>query len=190
MDVLFEVLISIAIFSARIVDVSLDTLRVFAVVSGRRGVAWMLALCQVVVWLLAVSSVINHIWDRPWYAAAYALGFATGNFVGISIEQIRAQGEQVIRIFSRKGAEIAAVLRGEGFGVTEFTGRGKDGEVTMLLIRALRRDAMRLAHRAEELDPDSYFILDDIRLTSDSVTRARMDPPLWGRFVGRRNGST
>ncbi len=187
MDVLFEVLISIAIFSARIVDVSLDTLRVFAVVSGRRGVAWMLALCQVIVWLLAVSSVINNLWDRPWYAVAYALGFATGNFVGISIEQLRAQGEQVLRIFSRKGSEIAAIMRGEGFGVTEFSGRGKDGEVTMLLIRALRRDAMRLARQAEEMDPDCYFILDDIRLTSDSSVRG-MDPPLWGRFVGRRDG--
>lgn len=170
-NIAFEVVISLAVFSARIVDVSLDTLRLFAVVHGKRGRAWCLAFVQVLVWLAAVSSVITYIWDKPWYAVAYALGFATGNYVGICVEGWMAHGEQVVRVFSRRGAEIAAVLRGEGFGVTEFDGRGKDGHVTMLFIETRRKTAMDVARRARELDPGCYLIIDDIRATSSRGMR-------------------
>jgi uncharacterized protein YebE (UPF0316 family) len=169
--VALEILISLAIFSARIADVSLDTLRLFAVVHGRRGRAWCLAFVQVLIWLTAVASVVTHIWDKPWYAVAYALGFATGNYVGISLEGWMAHGEQVVRVFSRRGPEIAAILRGEGYGVTEFDGRGKDGHVTMLFIETRRKTAMDVARRARELDPGCYLIIDDIRATSSRGMR-------------------
>jgi len=169
--VALEIVISLAVFSARIVDVSLDTLRLFAVVHGKRGRAWCFAFLQVLIWLAAVSSVITYIWDKPWYAVAYALGFATGNYVGISLEGWMAQGEQVVRVFSRRGAEIAAVLRGEGYGVTEFDGRGKNGHVTMLFIETRRKTAMDVARRARGLDPECYLIIDDIRATSSRGMR-------------------
>lgn len=169
--IVVEVLASLAIFSARIVDVTVDTLRLFAVVHGRRGRAWCLAFVQVLVWLVAVSSVITYIWEKPWYAVSYALGFATGNYVGIALEGWMAHGEQVVRVFSRRGCEIAATLRGEGYGVTEFDGRGKDGHVTMLFIETRRKTAMDVVRRARELDPACFLIIDDIRATSNRGMR-------------------
>lgn len=92
---------------ARITDVSLGTLRTMNVMQGRRGVAWILGFCEILIWVFAVSKVIGNL-QQPAYAIAYALGFATGNYVGMTFEKWIALGEQVVRVFTRAGAQIAA----------------------------------------------------------------------------------
>ncbi|MBC7836135.1 MAG: DUF2179 domain-containing protein [Phycisphaerales bacterium] len=158
------------IILARIADVTLGTLRTVAVINGRRSVAWGLGFFEVLVWLVAASQVIGTIDRDHWYyAIAYALGFATGNFVGMTIEQHLARGEQMVRIFSRRGPEMAALIRGEGHGVTEIDGRGKDGPVTMLFISARRKEVRGLLLRARELDPTCFYLVDDVRIKSLQV---------------------
>ncbi|HYE02930.1 MAG TPA: DUF2179 domain-containing protein [Phycisphaerales bacterium] len=161
------VLACLFIFLARICDVSLGTLRTVAVINGRRGVAWVLGFFEVLLWVLVVSQVIRMVDPQHWYyAVAYALGFASGNFVGITIERRIAHGEQVVRVFTRRGMELARHLREDGYGVTEFDGRGKDGPVGMLFIETRRRRVSRLLARARELDPGCFYIVDDVRIRS------------------------
>jgi uncharacterized protein YebE (UPF0316 family) len=162
--------VSLLIILARITDVSLGTLRTVCVVNGRKGWAWMLGFCEVFVWVMVVSKVITNL-TVPAYAVAYAIGAATGSWVGIMAEQRLAFGEQVVRIFSRKGREIAAGLRELGYRVTEIDGRGRDGPVELLFIEVPRKQAMRVARMAREHDPECYFVVDDIRMTSAAMVR-------------------
>ncbi|MBX3358397.1 MAG: hypothetical protein KF745_08210 [Phycisphaeraceae bacterium] len=166
---LSPLLSAVLIFLARIADVSLDTLRLVSIIQGRRGAAWVLGFLQVLIWLYAVSSVLSHIQQMPWLALPYALGYATGNYVGVTIEQWLGYGVQVVRIFTRRGAQTAAILRGDGFGVTEIDGRGKDGPVSILTIVTRRRAATTVTVRARELDPACFFTIDDVRFKSAPV---------------------
>ncbi|MGA1058693.1 MAG: DUF2179 domain-containing protein [Phycisphaerales bacterium] len=159
-------LISLGIVGARILDVTLGTLRTVAVIHGRRGAAFLLGFVEVLIWVLVVSGVISTVKENPWYAIAYALGFATGNYLGITLEGRFAFGKQVVRVFTRHGAEIASTLRAEKVPVTEFDGRGKDGPISMLFIELGRRDASRMLAKIRELDPHCYYVVDDIRLAS------------------------
>ncbi len=163
-----SILMCVLILLARVVDVSLDTVRMLAVVQGLRGRAWLLGFFQVLIWVFAASSVLTNVREKPWYAVAYALGYATGNWVGITIEQWLGHGEQVVRVFTRRGIEVAALLRGEGRRITEFEGRGKDGAVTMLFIETRRREAKDVARRARELDAECFYTVDDIRFQSSA----------------------
>ena len=158
------------IILARICDVSLGTLRTVCVVNGRKNLAWVLGFCEVLVWVVVVSRVIVNL-NVPAYAIAYAVGAATGSWVGITVEQRIAFGEQVVRIFSRKGREIAAQLRDKGWRVTEIDGRGRDGHVELLFIEVPRKEAMHVAQMARGLDPQCYFVVDDIRMTSGAMVR-------------------
>lgn len=153
------------IVGARIIDVSLGTIRTICVVNGRRGVAWCLGFFEVLVWILVVSNVIENL-QNPAYAIAYALGFATGNFIGITIDRRLAFGEQVVRVFTRKGAELADYLRDGGFRVTEFAGMGRDGPVQLLFIETPRRLASKAAAQARKYDADCFIVVDDIRSAS------------------------
>jgi uncharacterized protein YebE (UPF0316 family) len=165
------VLTCLLIVLARITDVSLGTLRTVSVIHGHRTVAFVLGFFEVLVWVLIVAKVVTSL-HEPIYAVAYAFGFASGNYVGITIEQLIAHGRQIVRIFTRR-ADMSARLREAGYRVTEFDGRGREGPVQMLFVVTSRRDAPRVVKRAREIDHDCFYVLDDIR----SVSAAGLFPP-------------
>ncbi len=158
----------ILIIAARIADVTLGTLRTVAVIHGRKWMSWSLGFVEVLIWVSVVSQVISSVHDNHWYAIAYAFGFATGNFIGITIEQFFAYGHQVIRVFTRRGSTMSDHLRTKGFRVTMFRGEGRDGHVEMLFIESQRRTASEIVEAAREVDPECYYIVDDIRAASVS----------------------
>jgi uncharacterized protein YebE (UPF0316 family) len=79
-----------------------------------------------------------------------------------------AYGHQVIRVFTRKGAEVAEALRAAGLRVTAFAGEGRDGEVELLFIETQRRDVRGVLKQARQHDPSCYYIVEDIRMTSSA----------------------
>ncbi len=162
-------LISIAIVVARIIDVSLSTFRTVAVIQGRRGLAWVLGFFEVLVWVLVVSEVLATVKDHAWFAIPYSVGFASGNWVGIWIEAYFALGNQVVRIFSKVGGVMAEQLRADGFGVTEFDGRGKDGPVSMLFVAGERKRVTDIVRIARACDPKCYYTIGDVRTASTAV---------------------
>ena len=159
----------VIIVLARVADVTLGTLRTVAVINGRRLMAWSLGFVEVLIWLVVVSIVIESVRTNPWYAIAYALGFATGNYLGITIEQFFAHGEQVVRIFTRKGPEMAGWLREQGMRVTMFQGEGRDGPVQMLFIETARRGAAAVVKLARSFDAACFYVVDDVRLASRTM---------------------
>lgn len=164
---------ALLIVAARVADVSLGTLRTVAVINGRKHLAWGLGFAEVLIWVLVVSQVITTVRDNWVNAIAYAFGFATGNFVGILIEQYFAFGRQIIRVFTRHGAAMAESMRAEGLRVTEFEGKGRDGPVTMLFIETERRGAQAVVQAARNVDADCYYTIGDVREASTSRRRHR-----------------
>jgi uncharacterized protein YebE (UPF0316 family) len=118
-----------------------------------------------------VARVINSL-DHPSYVVAFALGFATGTTLGITIEEWFALGSQVVRVFTSERRELAAALRAEGRYVTEFDGQGHAGPVSLLFIQVRRREARVVARKARELDPTCFYAIDDVRLSSSAVGAA------------------
>ncbi|KPJ51007.1 hypothetical protein AMJ40_01265 [candidate division TA06 bacterium DG_26] len=181
-----DLITPLLIFGARLCDVSLGTLRTIAVVRGKTVNAWIFGLLEILIWLMAISRVLTTLQTNVLNLVAYAIGFATGNVVGIMIERRLAMGNEVIRVISRsKGAEIARVLRKMGQGVTEFEGKGKDGPVTMLYIIAARTDVPEVLKRTREVDPECITILADVKTTSLRI-RSFTAPTGWRAVVKKK----
>ena len=151
---------------ARIADVSLGTLRTVAVIYGRRGASWFLGFFEVLIWIFVVSRVIESAQKEPVYAVFYAIGFATGNFIGITIEQRLAYGQQVVRVFTRQGHAVASALRARDFRVTELDGRGREGPVSVLFIGTQRKHSPRIIRTARAIDAQCFYVVDDVRVSS------------------------
>jgi uncharacterized protein YebE (UPF0316 family) len=160
------ILTCLFIFTARIIDVSMGTLRTLWMVQGRKAAVFSLGFVEVLIWVLAVSKVIQNLGEEPVYAFVYALGFATGNYTGLLIDQKLAYGEQVIRIFSRQGKGMADTLREMGFGVTVFKGEGRDSDIDMLFIELKRKKGPLVVQTARKLDPACYYVVDTVQLAS------------------------
>lgn len=154
------------IFFARILDVSIGTVRLICITRGRRTLAISLAFVEVTIWLLAVASVITHL--NNWLnILAYVSGFTAGNGLGMWIEQRLALGvETVILISQQKGAQIAAALREAELRLTTFAGSGRDGPVEICLAFVPRRLTPVVLSLSKAIDPDIVATVEDVRHTN------------------------
>jgi uncharacterized protein YebE (UPF0316 family) len=163
---------ALGIFVLRVMDMSLDTIRVLFVVRGNKKLAWVLGFAQSVIFVVAISSVLTHL-NNPLMILGYAAGFATGNVVGMIIEERMAVGHLLLTIISpMRGTAIAQDLRDAGYGVTEIAGRGKDGMVTLLHCSVLRKDIDNVETIVLECDPHAFVTLGDVRAVRRGFWRA------------------
>ncbi|HET7275559.1 MAG TPA: DUF2179 domain-containing protein [Longimicrobiaceae bacterium] len=151
------------IFSLRIVDVSLATLRMLLSVRGFKIVAPLIGFFEVLVWIFAVGNAIKHL-ESPYHLFGYAAGFSSGTLVGLWIEEKMALGMSTIRIMSQVGGvEIAEALRERGFGVTEFAGHGREGTVEVVYAVLRRRDLPVVFREVGIWDPDAFVTVEEPR---------------------------
>ncbi|MGE4453255.1 MAG: DUF5698 domain-containing protein [Sphaerochaeta sp.] len=155
--------LALMIFLARVVDVSLGTLRHALVVRGKRALTFIIAFVESIIWVFAVSRVINDLSD-PLMAIAFAFGFAAGTFVGITLESVLKIGEQVVKVFTQKGHAVACLLREQGFRVTEFQGNGRDGTIYLLFVQVPRRSVKQVMKHTRSIDPTCYLVVEDIKM--------------------------
>ncbi len=176
---MFEVFLSpqawlaaLGIFSLRVADMSLDTLRLLFVVRGKKGIAWGLGFFQSVIFVIAITSVLENL-DNPLNIIGYAAGFATGNVVGMLIEERLPIGHVKLSIVSTsRGAALSQSLRAAGFAVTEIPARGKDGMVSMLSVSVRRKDVTKVETIVREQDAEAFVIAEDVRPLRHGFWRA------------------
>ncbi len=156
--------LALLIFSLRVVDVSMGTMRTLSVVQGRLKLSVLLGFFEVLVWITAVSQVMPRLQTHPILALAYAGGFAAGNGAGILLERRLAMGSVAISIISpSSGPTIAQYLRDRGQRLTTFHGEGRDGPVTMIYTTSPRRRLRVLLDQARSVDPHIFYTVEPLR---------------------------
>lgn len=142
------------IFFARVTDVTLATIRTLMVVQGRKGFAALIGFFEVGIYITVLGKVVTSL-DNPLNLLAYCLGFAAGNYVGITIENKIALGNLSVQIMlkSAENKELVDTLRVNGFGVTIIQGEGINGPkevLTIILNRKNLNSLKKLVYGFEE----------------------------------------
>ncbi len=179
-------ILGILIFLARIIDVSVGTLRTISIIQGRTKIAFFLAFIETTVWLLVLSAVLPQVMNSPILGVFYAFGFATGNVVGIMVEKRLAMGYTNFRVITTRFAkEITNSLREKGFAVTNFEGEGKDGKVTEIYVASDRKNLPTLVKIVKEIEPDAFYIAEQAGFIS-KIRRPTMVPATGWRAVQKK----
>jgi uncharacterized protein YebE (UPF0316 family) len=179
-------ILGILVFVARIVDVSVGTLRTISIIQGRSKVAFVLAFIETTVWLLVLSAVLPQVMNSPILGVFYAFGFATGNVVGIMVEKRLAMGYTNFRVITTRFAkEITNSLRDKGFAVTNFEGQGKDGKVTEIYVVSDRKNLPALVKIVKEIEPDAFYIAEQAGVVS-KIRRPTMVPATGWRGIQKK----
>ena len=122
-------LLCLKIFFARILDVSLGTLRTMITVKGKNLYASLVGFFEVLVWFIIVKEALNTDETSIWIAISYALGFATGTYIGGVLSQKFISGNLNVQIITNHAyPNMVDKLRNEGYGVTVIDVEGKDKE--------------------------------------------------------------
>ncbi len=156
-------LLPIFIYFARILDVSIGTLRIIFVTRGLRSLAPVLGFFEVIIWLLAVSQVVRNL-SSPMLIVAYGAGYATGNYVGMLIESRLRLGLVLLRIITRKDAsKIVNFLRLEQHQVTKVEAEGPHGKVHVIFVVLKRKMLSGIIQTLKMYHPHAYFSIEDVR---------------------------
>lgn len=156
-------LVALSIFVLRVINMSLSTLRMLLMLRGKKAITWILGVCEAGVFVIALTYVVSDL--NNWLnILAYATGFATGNSVGMWIENKLAVGYVHLRVISsHKGTEIIQKLRAEGYAVTEIEGHGRDGVVSIITASVLRRQVNKVRAFVEKVDPEAFMTGEDLQ---------------------------
>ena len=165
------IILPLLIFFARIMDVSIGTMRLIFVSKGYKFYAPLLGFFEVIIWLMAIGQIMQHL-DNFMAYLAYGLGFAAGNYVGIFLEEKLSLGTVVIRIIPKRDTtNLVEHLRSMDFGVSSVDIEGKQGSLKMLFTIVKRKDIKEVVSIIKRHNPHAFFTIEDIRTVSEGFFR-------------------
>jgi len=167
---IFEsIVVPILIVLARVLDVSIGTLRIIFVSKGLKYLAPVLGFFEVLVWLIAIGQIMKNL-TNPVNYIAYAFGFALGNFIGILIENKIAMGVSLIRVITaREASELIENLRNRGLTVTSIDAEGNRGSVKVFFTIVKRKELKKVISEINSYNPNAFFTIEDISFVNQKL---------------------
>lgn len=184
------VILPLLIFLARVIDVTLQTIRISAISRGIRWLAPLVGFFEVLIWLLAISQIMKTVFHPVAYIA-YAAGFATGTAIGQSLERRLSLGIVLLRIItSTPSQELRRRLRELNFGFTSVPGQGASGPVEIVFTVIRRQHLQKVQALVREIQPDAFYSFEEVAGTRKSIYPAPIhsnrDPFRPLRFFSKR----
>jgi uncharacterized protein YebE (UPF0316 family) len=163
------IFLPLLIFIARVMDVTLGTLRIIFTARGKRRLAPLLGFVEVFIWVAVISQLVSGVNHVVSYLA-YAAGFAGGNYVGMWIENRLAIGTLVLRvILAQSGDALADALHKAGYGVTRVDGMGANGPVKLIYTIVRRKDLPQVMAVIHQVVPKVFISVEEVRSTEAGV---------------------
>jgi uncharacterized protein YebE (UPF0316 family) len=165
------VILPLLIFFARILDVSIGTLRLIFVSKGYKFYAPLLGFFEVVIWLLAIGQIMQHL-DNFMCYFAYGLGFATGNYLGIILEEKMSLGTVLIRVVPKMDTtNLINHLREHNFGASLVDIEGMTGKLKMIFTIVKRKDLKEVMGIIHEYNPQAFVTIEDVKTAREGYFR-------------------
>lgn len=167
-EVFAYVVLPLLIFLARIIDVSINTIRIIYVLGGRRLTATLLGFVESFVWLMAIRQIFQHLDNWASYIA-YPAGFAMGIFVGMMIEERIAYGKVIVRIITRKEIDqLKEYLLTQSHRFTILKALGPDGDESVIFAVLERERLEELTTKLKEILPTAFYTVEKVNRASES----------------------
>jgi len=163
------VILPILIFFARVIDVTFGTIRIIFISKGEKFLAPLFGFFEIIVWLFAIGQIMQNLTNLTYYFA-YAGGFATGNFVGMYIEEKMAMGTLIIRIITNKDAsELIEAIKIKNYGITIVDAHGATGDVKIIFTVIKRKNVGDVIGMIKQFNPKAFFSIEEVRMASEGI---------------------
>ena len=181
------IILPLLVFLARVVDVSIGTLRIIFVAKGLKHLAALLGFFESLIWLIAVTQVMQNLNSWQTYVA-FALGFSVGNYAGVVLEEKIALGNLLIRIITQREADkLVDVLRKAGYGVTSVDARGETGPVKLIFSITKRKNLEKIISIIKKYNPKAFYTIEDMRYVNKTYPLPMSKRTLFPRLaLGKR----
>lgn len=157
------------IFISRVMDVSIGTIRIVMVSKGHKLWAPFLGFFEILIWLVAISRIFQNL-DNWMCYISYAAGFATGNYVGLCIEEKLAVGIVKIQIITRHSAkQLIENLISAGYGITHHGAQGSTEAVSIIYSIVNRKEIQKVQNIVTKTNPMAFYSVEDIKSVNQGI---------------------
>ena len=148
----------IKIFFARILDVSLNTIRTTFVIKGRTFIVALIAFVEITIWLLVARTAIN-VELNLWIVLSYSGGYTMGTILGTTFINKFVKTNMELIIISTK-IKNTKKIKDKDFGVSILN---KDKNKTILLIETNKKRLDELTTLIKKLDNEAFITVKETK---------------------------
>ncbi len=183
-DIYNYVVLPLLIAIARIMDVSVGTIRLIFVSRGYKYLAPALGFVEVIIWLLAIGQIMQQL-DNFMSYIGYGGGFAMGNYIGIILVEKMSIGTVVVRVIPKKDvSSLIDHLRDANYGVTSVSAEGKSGPVQMIFSIVKKKNLNEMLEIINEYNPNAFYTIEEVQTVNEGHFKVNQNksPFLGGIF--------
>ena len=151
------ILICLKIFFARILDVSLGTVRTIVTIEGKKTIATLLAFLEVFVWFHVAREAISGEFNA-FVPFAYAGGYAAGTFIGILINELLNRGKMMLTVITAE-LDMTIFLEKNNikYSLVNLENSFDSLERKMIIIFIEKRSASKTINLIRKFDPQAVI---------------------------------
>lgn len=164
----------IGIFFARLIDVSLGTVRTILSVKGKTILATVIAFFEVLIWFLVAREALNTDINSLWIPLSYSLGFATGTLLGIVISKHFISGLMCVQVITKKNNEaLINAIRQNGYGLSIVSLNNDYDEIKkeMLIIELNKKSLKRLVSIIKKVEPSAFLMINETKVVQNGFIK-------------------
>ncbi len=148
----------IKIFFARILDVSLNTIRTTFVIKGKTFIVALIAFIEITIWLLVARTAIN-VELNLWIVLSYSGGYTMGTILGTTFINKFVKTNMELIVISTK-IKNTKKIKDKNFGVSILN---KDKNKTILLIETSKKRLDELTTLLKKLDNEAFITIKETK---------------------------
>ena len=155
------VFVCLIVCAAKIVEITIQALKTCMMVKGQRIKAAGLGFVECTIWGLVISTIIGTLGDNLFLLLFYCVGYATGLFLGSTIEGKIALGTSSLELIAsdESTTKITEYLRAQNRGFTVFEGRGSKDKMNMIFIVLPRKETPRTLKEIRKCCDNKVFVV-------------------------------
>ena len=154
------ILVCLLVCAAKIVEITIQSLKTCMMVKGQRLKAAGLGFIECTIWGLVISTIIGTLGDNLFLLAFYCVGYATGLFLGSTLESKIALGTSNLELIAsdESTAKITAYLKENDRGYTVFEGHGSKEKMNMIFVVLPRKETPQVLKEIRKSCDNKVFV--------------------------------
>ena len=146
---------------AKIVEISIQSLKTCMMVKGQRLKAAGLGFLECMIWGLVISTIISTLGDNYLLLVFYCFGYAVGLFLGSTIESKIAIGTSNLELIANDESTelITAYLNEKNMGYTVLDGHGSKDKMNMIFIVLARKETPKVLREIRQICDNKVFVV-------------------------------
>lgn len=150
-------IICLEIFIARMIEMSISSIRTIMLVKGKSALACVLAFIEILIWFFVAREALIAENTNMFVVISYALGYSVGTYFGGIINKYFVRGVLTAFIVT-ENKDLSEILREEDYGVSIIS--HEEGK-HILLVEFKKKNMKKIKDLIKENDEKAFLIINE-----------------------------